>query len=89
MKRILKMLLRKALNIDFYGISGDFNKDTNKFYGIYEFKGFSSNVYELIGQFELKTSNFYYIYNILRKLKNSLKNKIIKSYFYFLLIFKK
>lgn len=59
--------------IDFYGISGCFDKE-DKFYGIYEFKkGFSGNVIELIGQFELKVTNVYNIYNFLKKVKNIIK----------------
>lgn len=59
--------------IDFYGISGCFDKQ-DKFYGIYEFKkGFGGNVIELIGQFELKVTNVYNIYNFLKKVKNIIK----------------
>lgn len=59
--------------IDFYGISGCFDKN-DKFYGIYEFKkGFGGNVIELIGQFELKVTSMYNIYNLLRKIKNIIK----------------
>lgn len=59
--------------IDFYGISGCFDKN-DKFYGIYEFKkGFGGNVIELIGQFELKVTNVYNIYNFLKKVKNLIK----------------
>ncbi len=61
--------------VDFYGITGDFNKD-NKYYGIYEFKkGFNGNVVELIGQFSLKVTNFYHIYMLLRKIKHKLKKQ--------------
>lgn len=59
--------------IDFYGISGCFDKN-DKFYGIYEFKkGFGGNVIELIGQFELKVTSVYNIYNFLKKVKNLIK----------------
>lgn len=59
--------------IDFYGISGCFDKN-DRFYGIYEFKkGFGGNVIELIGQFELKVTNVYNIYNFLKKIKNIIK----------------
>ncbi len=55
---------------NFYGITGDFDKN-NKYYGIYEFKkGFNGNVIEYIGQFELKISGFYYIYKWLKKIKD-------------------
>ncbi|MDD3241480.1 MAG: peptidoglycan bridge formation glycyltransferase FemA/FemB family protein [Bacilli bacterium] len=58
---------------NFYGITGDFNKE-NKYYGIYEFKkGFTGNVIEYIGQFELKISNFYYIYKLIKKIKNLIR----------------
>lgn len=59
--------------VDFYGITGDFNKD-NKYYGIYEFKkGFNGNVVELVGQFSLKITAFYDTYNALKKLKHKIK----------------
>lgn len=62
----------KACN--FYGISGNFEKENNPVYGVYEFKrGFNGNVIEYIGQFELKTSWFYNIYSALRKVKNIIK----------------
>ena len=55
---------------NFYGITGDFNKD-GKYYGIYEFKkGFNGNVIEYIGQFELKINLFYNIYKLLKKIKS-------------------
>lgn len=59
--------------IDFYGITGDFDK-SNKYYGIYEFKkGFNGNVVELIGQFSLKITNFYDLYMTMRNLKHKIK----------------
>ena len=59
--------------VDFYGITGDFDKN-NKYYGIYEFKkGFNGNVVELVGQFSLKITNFYDVYNTMLKIKNKLK----------------
>lgn len=59
--------------IDFYGITGCFDKD-DKYYGMYEFKkGFSGNVVELVGQFELKTGFMYNIYNIGKKVKRIIK----------------
>ena len=58
---------------NFYGITGDFNKD-GKYYGIYEFKkGFNGNVIEYIGEFELKLSSFYLVYKLLRKIKGIIK----------------
>ncbi len=59
--------------VDFYGITGDFEK-TNPYYGIYEFKkGFNGNVVELVGQFSLKVTNFYNFYNFLRNIKHKIK----------------
>lgn len=59
--------------VDFYGITGCFNKD-DKYYGMYEFKkGFNGNVVELIGQFEIKTGFMYNVYNLGKKLKNIIK----------------
>ncbi len=59
--------------VDFYGITGDFDK-SNKYYGIYEFKkGFNGNVVELVGQFSLKVTKFYDTYNALKKIKNKIK----------------
>lgn len=58
---------------NFYGITGDFNKE-GKYYGIYEFKkGFNGNVIEYIGEFELKISGFYAIYKLLKKVKKIIK----------------
>ena len=55
--------------IDFYGITGHFNKD-DKDYGMYEFKrGFGGEVIEMIGEFTLPTSKLYTIYKLLKKLK--------------------
>ena len=54
---------------NFYGITGDFNKES-KYYGIYEFKkGFDGYVIEYIGEFDLKISGFYYIYKLLKKIR--------------------
>ena len=59
--------------VDFYGITGDFDK-SNKYYGIYEFKkGFSGNVVELVGQFSLKVTNFYNVYKTMRNIKHKIK----------------
>lgn len=59
--------------IDFYGITGCFDKN-DKYYGMYEFKkGFSGNVVELVGQFEIKTGFIYHIYNLARKIKRIIK----------------
>lgn len=59
--------------VDFYGISGCFDKN-DKYYGIYEFKkGFNGNVVELVGQFEKQISPFGYVYNFAKNLKKILK----------------
>ena len=59
--------------VDFYGITGDFDK-SNKYYGIYEFKkGYNGNVVELVGQFTTKVSSFYSFYNFLKKIKSVIK----------------
>ena len=59
--------------VDFYGISGCFDKN-DSFYGIYEFKkGFGGNVIEFIGQFELKVNPIYYVYNTLKRVKRIIK----------------
>ena len=61
--------------VNFYGITGDFEKG-NKYYGIYEFKkGFNGNVIELIGQFSLKITNFYDVYMTMKKIKNKIKKR--------------
>lgn len=55
--------------VNFYGISGVFNK-SSAIYGVYEFKkGWTGNVIELIGEFTYKISNTYYIYNLFRHMK--------------------
>ena len=59
--------------VDFYGITGVFDKN-DKYYGMYEFKkGFNGNVVELVGQFEIKTGFVYNIYNLGKKIKNIIK----------------
>lgn len=64
---------------NFYGIDGNFNKDNNEMYGIYEFKrGFGGNVEEFIGEFDLIINKPLYVlykfafkcYKILKKIKN-------------------
>ena len=62
--------------VNFFGISGNFDKK-DPVYGVYEFKrGFNGNVIEMIGEFTLKVSNTYYIYNMFRHLKILLRNII-------------
>ncbi len=59
--------------VDFYGITGCFDKN-DKYYGMYEFKkGFNGNVVELVGQFEIKTGFMYNIYNIGKKIRHLIK----------------
>ena len=63
--------------VNFYGISGRFDKNA-PIYGVYEFKkGFNGEVIELIGEFTLKLSVLYPIYNMFRHLKITYR-KIIK-----------
>ncbi len=75
--------IKDALNrgseiYNFYGITGNFDKD-NPMYGIYEFKrGFHGRVVELIGEFDLVISRpKYYLYSILIKIYKLVK-RIIK-----------
>lgn len=65
--------------INFYGITGDFNKDS-EYYGIYEFKkGFNGCVVELIGEFTLIiNSGYYYLFKILSWLKKLISKKALK-----------
>ena len=64
----------KACN--FYGISGNFKKENNPLYGVYEFKrGFGGNVIEYIGEFTLPITLFDKFYNILRAIKRLIKKK--------------
>ena len=54
---------------NFYGITGNFDKN-DKDYGIYEFKtGFNGYVEELIGEFVFPTSWVYYLINFLSKIR--------------------
>lgn len=59
---------------NFFGITGEFNEDSDM-YGLFNFKrGFNSDVIELIGEFNIITNKFYnHIYNVMyfvyRKLK--------------------
>ncbi len=60
--------------LNFYGIDGDFSKDS-KHYGLFDFKrGFNAEVVELIGEFDLIGNKFYYLlynflFNVYKKLK--------------------
>lgn len=60
---------------NFYGITGDFNKD-NPLYGLYLFKkSFGGHVVELVGEYDLVVSSFwYYTYKIAFKLYHTLKH---------------
>ena len=59
---------------NFYGITGEFNEDSEMF-GLFDFKrGFNATVEELVGEFTLITDKFFYrVYNLMfavyRKLK--------------------
>lgn len=73
---------RKKLWSDFYGISGNFQKENNPIYGVYEFKkGFGGEVHELVGEFDLAISPIKFkLYNLafatyhkLKKLKTRKK----------------
>ncbi len=60
---------------NFYGITGNFDKN-DKDYGMYEFKkGFNGYVIELIGEFELPITYHYNIHKTLSNLKQKLKGK--------------
>lgn len=60
--------------LNFYGIDGNFNKDSEN-YGLFDFKrGFNSDVIELIGEFDLIISKPYYkLYNIMLKMYKYLR----------------
>ena len=60
---------------NFYGIDGNFNKDS-KDYGLFDFKrGFNACVHELVGEFDLIISkNYYYLYNIAFTCYKKIKN---------------
>lgn len=59
---------------NFYGIDGDFSKES-KNYGLFDFKrGFNADVTELIGEFDLVINKFMYgLYNIAFKLYKRIK----------------
>ena len=60
--------------LNFYGIDGNFSKDSEN-YGLFDFKrGFNSDVVELIGEFDLIVDKFgYKLYNIMLKLYGKLR----------------
>ena len=54
---------------NFYGITGNFDKN-DKDYGIYEFKTrFNGYVEELIGEYVMPVSWVYYVLNFIHKIK--------------------
>ncbi len=54
---------------NFYGITGNFDKN-DKDYGIYEFKtGFNGYCEELIGEYELPLSKIYYLMKLIKKIR--------------------
>lgn len=59
---------KKYKKLNFYGIDGNFEKNS-KYYGLFDFKrGFNANVVELVGEFDLVINKFNYIlYNIMFK----------------------
>ena len=65
---------------NFYGIDGNFDKEKNPMYGIYEFKrGFGGNVEELIGEFDLVIRPvLYYSYKLSFALYKGLKKLRLK-----------
>jgi peptidoglycan pentaglycine glycine transferase (the second and third glycine) len=67
--------------LNFYGIDGDFSKES-KHYGLFDFKrGFNADVVELIGEFDLVSNKFYYylyifmfnVYKLLKKIKRFIR----------------
>lgn len=65
----IKECLNRGLEyVNFYGISGDIDKN-NPYYGIYEIKkGFNPEIVELIGEFDYIISPFmYYLYKVALK----------------------
>lgn len=60
---------------NFYGISGNFDRNSET-YGMYEFKTrFNGHVEELIGEFEMPVDKMYGLIKFLQKLKNGWKRK--------------
>lgn len=64
---------------NFYGISGNFDKNDSR-YGVYAFKkGFNGYVVELIGEYQISLDCFYYqLYNIIIKFKKIFKEVVRK-----------
>ncbi len=65
---------------NFYGIEGNFNKENNPMYGVYEFKkGFGGKVVELIGEFDLPINKAKYnLYKLAFKTYKTTKNTVNK-----------
>lgn len=75
-------MIKYALNngydkYNFYGITGEFNEDSEMF-GLFDFKrGFNSEVVELIGEFTMITNKFYNgLYEKMFKIYKKLKKKV-------------
>lgn len=59
----------KFKRYNFYGITGNFDKN-DKDYGIYEFKtGFNGFVEELVGEFSYPVSPMYYVFKLIKKIR--------------------
>ena len=72
-------MIKYALNngyekFNFFGITGEFNEDSDM-YGLFNFKrGFGAEVVELIGEFNLVTDKFFnVIYKIMYKVYRKTK----------------
>ena len=65
-KVIDEAINRKFKKFNFYGIDGDFRKES-PWYGLFDFKrGFNASVVELVGEFDYPTSKFkYFIYSLM------------------------
>lgn len=75
-------MIKYALNngyekYNFYGITGEFNEDSEMF-GLFDFKrGFNADVVELIGEFTLITNKFYNkLYEEMFKIYKKIKKKV-------------
>ena len=77
-------MIKYALNngydkFNFYGITGEFDENS-EMYGLFNFKrGFNSDVVELIGEFTLITRKFNYkLYQLILKVYRLLKKRVRK-----------
>ena len=80
----IKYAANNGFNLyNFYGIEGNFKKENNPMYGVYEFKkGFGGRVVELIGEFDLIVNKPKYLlykvcFSSYKKIKN-IFNKLKK-----------